>query len=358
MRNVSASLRCAATLLIVAGCFAPGAQAGWLDWKTSAPGEKIQFSAPDSSASGAVSNATQNATPASNPMNPGALGLFGQQLFGSLRNSLKSVSSTESVMDLPPPPQAPRPVSKATREAIDRRKNWAFTDLKELDSNSSAEQALGVKEYGPDGREKQPTSAMDRYYNQLGQKPGQPGNQWNSGFDSMGGRNFTGTNQWGATMPALQNGLISSGRDSEGFNRDAPGFKVGGLPDLDSPEAQAEKKYRDDFNSILNPGLPAGNAPGNPTPGLVDLNQNNPLNPKATFNPSADEPHRSVVNPMLGVADPNIAALHSRVFDDPTAASLGLPNPVAAKAPVKPRTAQSVQQMLDPFSASVVKPKF
>jgi hypothetical protein len=68
------------------------------------------------------------------------------------------------------------------------------------------------------------------------------------------------------------------------------------------------------------------------------------------------EPHRSTLNPALGVIDPTTAALHSHVYDDPTAAALGMANPVKPTAPSKP--AETVKQMLDPFAASVMKPKF
>ena len=123
-------------LLILAGCFAPRAQAGWLDWKTSTPGEKIQFSAP--TASGSASNAPQSETPAANPLDPGAFDRIKEQLFGPLEKSIKSADSTSGVMNLPPPQQQPRPLDKRTREMNDRKKNWAFTDLNELNSDPTA----------------------------------------------------------------------------------------------------------------------------------------------------------------------------------------------------------------------------
>jgi hypothetical protein len=365
MRNVTTSLRHALLPLIIAGCFAPGAHAGWLDWKTSAPGEKIQFSGAESSDTNTtttVSNAAPSAATVANPLNPGVFGQMKEQIFGPLEQSLKNVNSTRGVMDLPPP-QAPPPADRRTREMIDRQRNWAFAAMEDLDSETNGQDALGVKSLNADGKDSQSTSLVDKYYNKSALNPAQTRQQWNGTFDAAGGKGFSRTNEWGATTP-LQNvdsfskGWFSSGQDSTGLNRDLSGFKADSVADLNSPEMQAAKKHSEDFQRILSPSLPSVPTLNNSIPGLADVNRNNAQTPNAAFKFPAPEPYRSIVNPMVGVVDPNIAALHSHVYDDPTAASLGLPNPVAAKVPVKPPTAQSVQQMLDPFSASVVKPRF
>jgi hypothetical protein len=69
-----------------------------------------------------------------------------------------------------------------------------------------------------------------------------------------------------------------------------------------------------------------------------------------------EQPFRSALNPMLGEMDPTTRALHSSLLDDPTARALGLPNPVAAIPIEHPKTAQSVQQELDPFR-SIQQPR-
>lgn len=345
--------------------FVPGAQAGWLDWKTSAPGEKIQFfgaETSDTNTATTVSNSAPGAAPVANPLNPGMFGQMKEQIFGPLEQSLKNVDSTRGVMDLPPP-QAPPPTDKRTREMIDRQRNWAFANMEDLNSDPNAQDALGVKNLSADGKDNQSTSLVDKFYNKPTQNPAQTQKQWKEAFDPAGSRGFVRSNEWGATTP-LQNadsfsrGWFPSGQDSAGLNREMPRFRADSVADLNSPEMQAAKKHNEDFERILTPSLPTVPTLNNSIPGLVDLNQNNASVPKATFKPQAADPYHSVVNPMMGVVDPNIAALHNHVYDDPTAASLGLPNPVAAKAPVKPPTAQSIQQMIDPFSASVVKPRF
>lgn len=367
MRKLSASPRCAALLLFLAACFAPGAHAGWLDWKSSPPGEKIQFSSPDDSAaaSNSVSNATHNTAPVINPMNSGPLGRFGQELFAPLQNSLKNASSTDVIMDLPPPQQAPRPqMNQRTREQLDRQQNWAFDYLNILYPDTKSKDGSATGDSATDTQGKAPVSIREKYLQNLGQKPDPTRKPWS--VDPLTGKTYDQTNQWGATTPLLPNndsfskGMFSTGRDDAGPNNSTSGFKNGVLPDLNSAGMPGPRNHRKEFNDTLYSTVPAAYAPNNSTPGLVDLNHNHPTptTPGALGSSGGGELHRSAINPMLGVIDPNAAALHNRVYDDPTAASLGLPNPVAAKVPVKPRTAQSVQQMLDPFSASVMKPKF
>jgi len=60
----------------------------------------------------------------------------------------------------------------------------------------------------------------------------------------------------------------------------------------------------------------------------------------------------------LGVTDPTANALHSSVFDDPTAATLGLPNPTPVKTEAPAVTVESIKNMVDPFTANMAKRKF
>ncbi|MDB6023220.1 MAG: hypothetical protein JWQ04_3077, partial [Pedosphaera sp.] len=64
-----------------------------------------------------------------------------------------------------------------------------------------------------------------------------------------------------------------------------------------------------------------------------------------------------VLNPATGLPDPNATTLHSSVYDDPTAAALGLPNPKPVITPTPPKTAESVRKMMDPFAAGLGRPR-
>ena len=77
------------------------------------------------------------------------------------------------------------------------------------------------------------------------------------------------------------------------------------------------------------------------------------------INETAVQPeHRSALNPVMAIDDPN-AMYRSHVFDDPTARALGMPNPLPQVKPsAPPKTAQSIESMLNPFAASAYKPKF
>jgi hypothetical protein len=124
---------------------------------------------------------------------------------------------------------------------------------------------------------------------------------------------------------------------------------------------QAQKRAND-FKRLLDPSLPAAK-PDHVAGSGIDLadftrapvSLNNDLVYKEAVKRAA-EPHPSILNPSLGVIDPTTAALHSHVYDDLTASALGMPNPVKSAAPTKPP--ETIKQMLDPFGANVMKPKF
>ena len=67
------------------------------------------------------------------------------------------------------------------------------------------------------------------------------------------------------------------------------------------------------------------------------------------------------ISPATAAVDPNVRAFHSRVYDDPTATALGLPQkPLFQNVtpPPPPPTAQSIQALTDPFGANAPRRKF
>jgi hypothetical protein len=69
-----------------------------------------------------------------------------------------------------PPPRAPAgPViqNKKVQELLEKKKNWAFMNPEDLTATPTAEQILNVKEYGEDGKEKRPSTSLQRFYQRL-----------------------------------------------------------------------------------------------------------------------------------------------------------------------------------------------
>jgi hypothetical protein len=65
------------------------------------------------------------------------------------------------------PPAATRTLTAREKELLDRRRNWVFMTPEELISGESSEGKLGMKQYDKDGNEKEPMTAMERYYEHL-----------------------------------------------------------------------------------------------------------------------------------------------------------------------------------------------
>ena len=83
------------------------------------------------------------------------------------------------------PPPATRSLTRREQELLDRRKNWVFMTPEELTSDQSTEEMLGLKQYDKNGVEKQPTTAMERFYERLMTNNRNPAtNQWDHDSDS------------------------------------------------------------------------------------------------------------------------------------------------------------------------------
>jgi hypothetical protein len=67
-------------------------------------------------------------------------------------------------------PAAPAVSNKRVKELLERRKNWAFANPKDLLSGPTAEELFRLPEYGPDGQEKKSLSPIEQYYEQLAAK--------------------------------------------------------------------------------------------------------------------------------------------------------------------------------------------
>ena len=333
-------------------------------------GEKIEFSEPSTPV--VASNLTATVSPSLNRLNPApsAFKQVQQDLFRPLVNAMQSENSMEGTLSgpLPQPQQRPAP-NKRTRDLMDQRRNWAFSDLNDLSTDSSLDDPLGMKENGVDGKAKKPVSLMEQYRASTGTKGVKDRNQWMEGYAPTGSNAVSAANGYNMltrSMTANENiskslSIFSSGSSEDQKDVVGAGFKNPFSSSGNTGDSLAVQKRRDEFQHMLDPNLPATKTVNSfGAANFDDFAHHAPTS--GSFNNQASqsvaEPHRSSVNPMLGFVDPTTAALHSRINDDPTAMSLGMPNPEPFKVVPQPQTAKSVQKMLDPFAASIMKPKF
>lgn len=322
-------------------------------------GEKIQFSEPStpiisSNLSGAMNSALERLNPTS-PLRQAR-----EDLLRPLKEALPSpADSMEGVMSLPPPAQSQPRLSKHERELIDKRRNWAFSDWNDLFPDASQDDSSGLKDLSTDGKDKQSISVIQRYLDRQdqSQKYGALTNNntlppWDADgrysadfqnpalFDPLNAK----PNTFGQMLHASQQNAKGIGK-MNGVFKDMAGYNIG------SQEEAAWKKRRDEFQHLLDPNQPATK----PNNSLFTDPFSSPASQTAQHQPAQAQPFHSVLYP-LGLTDPTAKALHSSVFDDPTARALGLPNPAPPKAPEP--TPETIQQKLDPFSAVVTRRRF
>ncbi|HEX3799910.1 MAG TPA: hypothetical protein VH413_14545 [Verrucomicrobiae bacterium] len=370
--NLKAGLKLA--VITVAACISLSALAG-------EHGEAIQFSDPD--VTSAASNSTSSLSAALERMNPTPSGFrqVQENIFGPLKNGFRP-DSMQGVLSLPLPPQTqPEPTDRRTREKMDRKRNWAFTDLSDLypdTSEAGVEEALGVETYDTDSTSKRNLSVVEKYYENLNQKNVEKQNRLNTEMAILGtGQKdpFSGSSS-GSFSPvteAFPDGVNRPDADRDVFMPTLPGggsekntslFGVRNVSPKEVQTALQAQRNLEDFKRLLDPSLPAPKLPHIAGSGMELQDFTRPPSLSSSTGDTlykeamkdTGESHRSALYPTLGLIDPTTTALHSHVFDDPTATALGMPNPIKAVAAPKP--AETIRQMLDPFGASVLKPKF
>ena len=98
-----------------------------------------------------------------------------KQLEDDLNMSFRTFSGASSLDGVAPPPPQPPPAApviprKRLKELQERRKNLFLLTPEDLADTPTLEEMLKVPEYGPDGLEKQPKSALELYYERLDSK--------------------------------------------------------------------------------------------------------------------------------------------------------------------------------------------
>ncbi len=332
-------------LTLVGGVFAPSARA-------QAPGQqKIQFSSP---------NAPVTSTNGSQTSVRDSMGKQAQDLL------LKNIPIGHSLGPLDINPNAPMPVvtmrpapDKKTLEMMDRQRNWAFNDGLDLATKvPTLEEAAGIWQFGPDGRDKRSQTSIERYLENSAPKRSVDPVPYADTLAAERRGDFSGTNGYGADryrveqVDNLRDKLFGSGQPT-GLAVTAPGATIrGGLPSSFLPPGfdQSALNHQSEFQKMLDPKwMPPGvTSAGSLVGGGVDGNAANSLqpNPLAGFRtPGAEERTVSAASQNFN----SVTSFRSHVLDDVNARALGLPDPstlapayvapVLPAAPILPSTA-------------------
>lgn len=207
-----------------------------------------------------------------------------------------------------PPPTNPA-LSPREKELLDRRRNWVFMTPEELISGERPEEMLGIKEYDKDGKEKEPMTAMERYYEHLlepnrtlttNQFDKTDSNPWNKETNALTGVQPTQDNAHPFESP------FDSSQTPEVFRPMRPAsfsdvFGTRGDNTEDDPEAlrarHEQEQHMESFKQLWDMDRPSGAASAS-TPAFG----NSASSPSAF--PSAQ--------PMLGTATPTASGSGTR----------------------------------------------
>ncbi len=325
MRCLTSSVRsgagCAALILplVLAGSVLAGGKQ-----------EKIQFS--DPAAPITISNL--------NRLEPDKS--FSKQIEEDLFKPFQSMKEGNSLDPVMPPVRSPNPQSapnKRQRELIDQRKNWAFIDSADLLPQANVDDMLHVKEYGPDGKEKQSLGAIDKYYENLGKRHGLSAIEMSQQPGAGQNRDFAGTNILNrANFAFITNEQAWTTFATDNGSASLPPWAASAAPPT-TEQIRAQQQHRADFSSLLdgrvtapiaapspfaNPAAFPGSSPA--VPGADFGNFGNTAPPTAPVNPLAPTEYHSPASPVLGAAA-QAANVRPHVLDDPTLRALGLPQP-------------------------------
>ncbi len=310
-----------------------------------AQGNKVEFSSPGGS--------TTSTNAGKSSLEQSEFQHFKEDLFRPLE-SLDRGNSMKGVMPFSPPPQ-PRQSTipdKHTRELIERERNWAFTDMSDLYPQPSLEELLHVRQYGPDGREKTDRSAIETYYERQDQNRSADAKQSKENFEEMESQRYSSTNAvnpWDVTFPVSARFGKNSGAkgDPDKANQNLSPFEIPAVSANAISEAMENQKKRlQEFQALLEPHA-AARATNSATASFVQDLFSSPSqairdDPFGRDQTPAGPPRRAKVDPLLGVINPTPASLDSRVYHDPTAASLGMPSLNSSKPPAAPKPPQIV----------------
>ena len=312
------NVKCCTALAVVAAAW-PGPVNGQTQITTGH--QKIQFSEPSSPV--VASNLNELSRVKVDPLQPTE---------SSDVKDIMEVSST-------PQFQAPRPaavIDGRTRGTNQKRKNWEFDDLNGDLQQPGMGENIGIPGFGFDSSETNSQSSAEKVKKDTGAKQlfTLSSDQLLAGVAALEGRNDRGadTNSYSLLSQAIPESdrflktLYLGVPNASGGNGTASGDAPSLLP---SAEDRAQTVRLEEFKRSLPGGVTASpGSPLDPSGILGELTHQVPA-PGQSGNPlNSGEPERNFLNPELGVVDHTGDFFHPHVLDDPTARTLGLPNPV------------------------------
>jgi hypothetical protein len=95
-----------------------------------------------------------------------------EDLFKPLKKPFSARGSLDAILITPPMRHQSEPVipSKKAREKMEQQKNWVFMSPDDFAEGPSMEEIFNIREFGPDGKEREKRSAVERYYDSLDRK--------------------------------------------------------------------------------------------------------------------------------------------------------------------------------------------
>lgn len=280
---------------------------------------------------------------------------------------LKRKNSLDSMFDLPMPSNLPqtapaRPLSRRALEELDRRRNWAFSDLNELYDQPSLDDFLSPRKSDDATRDDTAISIIERYYQSGASKAPDSKKKSNDPNDAAGRKvdrvpgdfdpmasAFKGTDPFFRKMMTGDSGVEEKNLTETAAFTQVKDSKA-------DAEALEQQRRLAIFRHELDASYPLPKT-DNPF-AFAGADSQTSVLAGVTNSPFAFQ--HTDIHPSSVITDPNARAFRSRVYDDPTARALGLPQrpmyPVTTSAP--PPTAHSVLSQIDPFNANAPKPKF
>lgn len=309
----------------------------------------------------------------------GRLDRFEDELFGThkpldLGNSMNGIAPSDHR-----PPRTMLPLDPREKERIDKQRDWAFSIINDMNSTPTAEQILGMPEYGPDGRAKKKLAPMEQYYDNLNKAKLSNSNQWSDMMKAVWDvKQLSSTNALNPLVYTSMSGdktmqnvmVLHALGQTDGNNLDAdasPGDSSKAAEKMAAETAAAaqqddQKRRFEDFKKMLNGDSGPAFKPYSfdqpesyKHPQSAEVLYGPVLSPAAapTPAPAAALANQSSLNPVLGVMSPSGSALNAiapgaRVTPPPTTDFRSL----LEQAPPKPKPA------LDPFTQNFPKRAF
>lgn len=209
-----------------------------------------------------------------------------------------------------------RPLTQREQEWLDRRRNWVFMTPEELMSDTEADKILGLKDYQKDREEREPTTAMERYYQHL--------------YESD---HSAATNQFS---------------DSDSGPGDKQTNSLFSVDQMDGPARGLDSPFESPFTARPDPGMFQSAQPTTFSD-VFDLNTDTSTPSEETIREKKEaEAHIDAFKEMWGISQPSSSSIASSSSSSASAAvqpMFGTANPSASSS-IAPQNSSSSQDTL------------